>query len=74
MAIRKTTDTTILAVHETSNKTETPQTNNHVDIVTEQITNPGIVKPGLIAKDWDICLANVEHQNKIRQLATEFEF
>ena len=66
VAISKTTDITIIEVHQTSNKTETKQTNNHVDIVTEQITSAGIVKPVLIAEDWDICLAKVEHHDKIR--------
>ena len=38
VAISKTTDATTIAVQQTNNKTETTQTNNHVDIVSEQIT------------------------------------
>ena len=65
VAISKTTDITLIAVHETSNKTETTQTNNHLDFATEQITSLGIVKPALIAEDWDICLAKIEHHDEI---------
>ena len=66
MAISKTTDTTIIAIHQVNNKTEITQNNNHADIVTEQISCPGIVKHVLIAEDWDMCLANVEHHDKIK--------
>ena len=66
VAISRTTKITTITVHQTSNKTETTQTNNHADIVTEHITSPEIVKPVLTAEDWDICLANVEHHEKIR--------
>ena len=62
----KTIDTTTIAIHQTNNKTETTQTNNHVDIVTEQIISPGIVKPVLTKEDWDTCFANVEHHDKIK--------
>ena len=58
VAISKTTDMILFAIHQTSNKTEITQTNNHVGIVTEQIISPGIVKHVLTAEDWDICLAN----------------
>ena len=44
---------------------ETTPTSNRVDIVTEQIISPMIVKPVLSAEDWDICLANVEYHEKI---------
>ena len=64
--IFKTTDTTIIALQQINNKTEITQFNNHVDIVTEKITNPGIVRPALIAEDWDMCLAIVEHHNKFK--------
>ena len=66
MAINKTTDIITIAIHQTSNKTEPTQINNHVGIVTEQITSPGIVKHVLISEDWDICVAIVEHQDEIR--------
>ena len=66
VAINKTTDIITIAIHQTSNKTEITQINNHVGIVTEQITSPGIVKRVLIAEDWDICLVNVEHHDKIK--------
>ena len=62
--MQKTTDTTSIEIHQTSNETETTKTNNHVDIVTEQIINPEIVKPVLTAEDWDICLANVESNTR----------
>ena len=68
VAISKTTDLTTTAVPQTSNKTETTQTNNQVDIVTEQITSAVIVKHILIAENRDRCLANVEHHNKIRTI------
>ena len=71
VAISKTTDITTMAIHQTSNKTETTHTNNHVDIVSEQITNLGIVGPVLIAEDWDICLANVEHHDKIKTIGNK---
>ena len=45
VAISKATDITTIAAHQTSNKTETTETNNNVDIVTEQTDSPGIVKP-----------------------------
>ena len=71
--ISKTTDTTTIAIHQNSNETETTQTNNHVDIVTEQITSPGIAKPVLTAEDWDICLANVEHRDKIKTVGNKIQ-
>ena len=71
VAVSKTTDKTIIAIHQISNQTETTQTNYHVDIVTERITSPGTVKPVLLAKDWDICLANVEHPDKIRTIGNK---
>ena len=58
-------------MHQISNRTETTQTNNQVDIVTERITSPEIVKPVLIAEDWDIFLANVEHHDKIRTIGNK---
>ena len=64
----KRTDTTIIAVHQTSNKTETTQVNNHVNIVTEQIASRRIVKPVSTAEDWEICLGNVEHLDKCRKI------
>ena len=73
VVINKTTDIITIAIHQTSNKTEITQTNNHVGIVTEQITSPEIVKHVLIAEDWDICLANVEHRDKIKTIGTKFE-
>ena len=69
--ISKTTDTTIIAIHQISNKTEITQINNHADIVTEQITSPEIVKHVLTGEDWDICLANVEHRDKIRTIGNK---
>ena len=36
MAISKTTDTTIIALHQINNKTEITQINNHADTATEQ--------------------------------------
>ena len=71
VAINKTTDLITIAIHQTSKKTEITQINNHVGIVTEQITSPGIVKQVLIAEDWDICLANVEHRDKIRTIGNK---
>ena len=71
VAISKTTDTTIIAIQQIINKTETTQINNNVGIVTEQITSPGIVKHVLIAEDWDICLANAEHPDKIRTIGNK---
>ena len=68
VAINKTTDITIIAIRQISNKTETTQINNHVDIVTEQITSPGIVKRVLIAEDLDTCLVNVEHHDRIKKI------
>ena len=68
VAINKTTDITTIATHQISNKTETTPTNNHAGIVTEQITNPGIVKLVLITEDWDTCLANAEHLDKIKTI------
>ena len=66
MAIDKTTDIITIAIHQTNNKTEITQTNNNAGIVTVQIKSPGVVKHDLIAEDWDICLANVEHHDKIK--------
>ena len=66
VAINKTTGIITIAIHQISNKTETTQINNHVDIVTELITSPGIVKLVLIAEDWDTCLVNVEHHDRIK--------
>ena len=71
VAISKTTDITTIAIHQTSNKTETTQTNNHVDIVKEQINNPGTVKLVLIAEDWDTCVANVGHHDKIKTIGSK---
>ena len=71
VAISKTTDTTKTAVPQISNKTETTQVSDHADIVTKQIINPGIVKPDLIAADWDISLANVEHHDKIKTIGNK---
>ena len=59
------------SIHQTSNKTEITQTNNHVGIVTEQITSPGIAKHFLIVEDWDICLANAEHHDKIKAIGNK---
>ena len=73
MAINKATDITTIAIQQISNKTETTQTNNHAGIVTEQITNPGIVKLVLIAEDWDICLVNVEHHDKIKPIGSKIQ-
>ena len=66
VAINKTTDIITIAIHQTSNKTEITQINNHVGIITEQITCSGIVKHVLTAENWDICLAKVEHHDEIR--------
>ena len=51
VAISKTTNTTVIAIHQINNKTEITQTNNHVGIVTEQITSPEYVKLVLIVED-----------------------
>ena len=72
VANRKTTDTTKTAIHQINNKAEITQTNNHADIVTEQIINPGIVKRVLIAEDWDTCHAKVEHLDKIKTIGNKF--
>ena len=64
--INKTTDLIRIAILETSNKTEITQTNNHAGLATEQITSPEIVKLVLTADDWDKCLANAEHHDKIK--------
>ena len=66
VAINKITDITTIAIHQISNKTETTQINNHVDTVTELTTSPGIVNHVLIAEDWDTCLVNVEHHDRIK--------
>ena len=66
VATNKTTDTITIAILQTNNKTETTQEINHVDIVTQQIISPEIVKPVLTAENWDICLLNVEHHDNIR--------
>ena len=71
MAISKTTDITTIAVHQTSNITELTQTNNHVGIVTEQITSPGIVKHVLTAENWDTYLANAEHHDKTKTIGNK---
>ena len=71
MAISKITDTTIIAIHQIINKTETTHVNNHVDTSTEQITSPKIVKPVSTAEAWDICLANVEHHDKIKKIGNK---
>ena len=71
VAINKTTVIITIAIHQTSKKTETTQTNNHVGIATEQIISPEIVKHVLFAEDWDICLANVEHCDKIRTIGNK---
>ena len=71
MAISKTTYIKTIAVPQTSNKTESTQTNSHVDIVTEQITSPGIVKHVLTTEDWDICLENVELHDKIKTIGNK---
>ena len=66
VALHKTTHTTAIAVHQTSNKAETLQTNNCVDIATEQITKSETVKLVSTAEDWDTCLKSVEHYDRIR--------
>ena len=71
VAISRTTDTIIITKHQISNKTETTQINNHVGTATEQTTSPGIVKLVLIAEDWDTCLANVEHHDKIKTIGSK---
>ena len=71
VAIIKTTDIITIAIHRTSNKTEITQINNHVGIVTEQITNPEIVKLVLIAEEWDTCLVSAEHLDKIKTIGSK---
>ena len=71
VAISRATDMTIIAIHQINNKLEKTQNNNHGDIVTEQITSPGIVKPVLVAEDWDIYIANIEHHDKIRTIGNK---
>ena len=71
VAISKITDITTIAIQQINNKTEITQLNNHVGIVTEQITSPGIVKLVLIAEDWDICLASLEHHDKIKTIGNK---
>ena len=68
VAISKTTDTTPIAKHQTSKEMEKTQTNNHADTVTEVINRSWIVKPVLIAENWDTCLANLEHHGKIQTI------
>ena len=69
----KTTDTTktTVAIHQTINKTEILQTNNHVEIVTEQITNTEIVKFVSNAEEWDTSLAHAEHHDSIRTMGNK---
>ena len=71
VAINQIIFITKIAIYQTSIKTETAQKNNHVDIVKEQITGPGIVKPALTAEDWNICLANAENHDRIRAIDNE---
>ena len=71
VAINKTTDIKTIAIQPINNKTEITQINNHVDIATEQIINPGIVKPASIAEDWDTCLANAEHHDKTKTIGSK---
>ena len=71
VAVNKTIDTTTIAIHQTGNKPEITQTNNHAGIVTEQITNPGIVKLVLIAEDCDTYLVNVEHHDRIKTIGNK---
>ena len=71
VAISKTTDITIIAIQQISNKTEITQINNHADIITEQIINLGVVKHVLIAEKWDICLAKVEHRDIIKTIGSK---
>ena len=66
MASKKTTDTTTITIHQVSHKAETTRTNNLVDIVTQQTTNPEIVKLVLTAEGWDITLKSVEHHKQVR--------
>ena len=73
VAINKTTDIITIAIHQISNKTETTQINNHADIVTEQIINLGIVKPVSTAADWDTCLANAEHHDRIKTIGNKIQ-
>ena len=71
VAINKTTDIITIARHQISNKTETTQINHHVDIVTELITSPEMVKLVLTAEDWDICLVSAEHLDKIKTIGSK---
>ena len=68
-----TIDSITLPIHQTNKKTETTQTNNHVDIVSDQITSPGINKLVLSAEDWDICFPNVKHHDKVRTKANKIQ-
>ena len=68
-----TIDTITIPIYQTNKKTETTQTNNHVDNVTDQITSPGIIKLVSSAEDWDISLANVKHHDKIRKKANKIQ-
>ena len=71
VAINKKTGITTIAIHQTSNKTEITQINNHADIVTEQIITLGVVKLILIAEDWGTCPANVEHYDIIKAIGNK---
>ena len=71
VAINKTTDIITIAIQQINNKTEITQINNHVDIATEQIINPGIVKLVSTAEDWDTCLANAEHDDKTKTIGNK---
>ena len=51
VAISKTTGIITSATHQTSDKTEVTQTNNHADIVTKQITSPRIVEHVLFVEN-----------------------
>ena len=73
VAISKTAEITILAERQTSNKTETTHTSNHVDIITEQIISQGIVKPVLTAEDRDICLVKVEQHDRIKTIENKVQ-
>ena len=68
VAIYKTTDTTTTAKHQTSNKNETTQDNNRVEIVREQTINREVVRLVLTPVVWDICPANTEYQYRIRTI------